>query len=43
MYVNQTIEFKDEMTAVETECEIDFDGSELFKHISLLVFFKLSN
>ena len=37
MYMNNTTAFKEEMEGVDMKCEMEFDGSKLFKYISLLV------
>ena len=37
MYMNNTTAFKEEMEGVDMKCEVEFDGSKLFKYISLLV------
>jgi len=37
-YRNQTIEFEEEMAAVDSSCEIDYEGSLLYKYINILRF-----
>ena len=39
--MNQTIEFEKEMVEVEKTCEIEHDGSMLYKYINILVGLKL--
>ena len=36
--MNQTVEFEEGMAEVEIICEIEHDGSLLYKYIKILVF-----
>lgn len=35
-YFDKSVEFVDKLTSIETTCEVDYDGSKLFKYIQVL-------
>ena len=37
MHFDRSIGFQDKMTAVETACEFQYEGANLFKYIKILV------
>ena len=38
LHEDQTVQLRDKLTAVETECEVEFDGSKVYRDIMILVF-----
>ena len=37
MHVDKSMEFQNKMATVETACEIQYEGANLFKYINILV------
>ena len=34
---DKSLEFKDKISAIETSCEVEYNGSQVFKQVQLLV------
>ena len=43
LHEDQTLQLRDKLKAVEEECEVEFEGSKVYRDIMILVFYKLYN